>query len=193
MSRTCRAVLIILLGTLLVACAATPTAQFYALENVEVAVPGSYFDRVLSIGPIDMPEYLDRPQMVTRAAGNRLVVDEFNRWGGPLAEEIGRVLTVHLAAALGSQRVYGYPSRIAADADLRVAIDIRRLDGVAGGDVVLDVAWSVIDERTLAVVETRSASYRDAWGESGYGAYAAAMSRLVSRLGDDLVASLLRL
>ncbi|MCB1772057.1 MAG: membrane integrity-associated transporter subunit PqiC [Gammaproteobacteria bacterium] len=182
-----------LLCTLLTACAATPTAQFYALENTGAALVGDRFDRVLSIGPIDVPEYLDRPQMVTRAEGNRLVVDEFNRWGGPLAEEVSRVLTGHLAAVLGSQRVYGYPSRIAADADFRFAIDIRRFDGVPGGDVVLDVAWSVIDERTLAVIETRSTSYRDPWSGAGYGAYAASMSRLIGRLGDDLADSLSRL
>jgi len=177
----------------LAGCATTPTAQFYALENVDVAASPGRFDRVLSVGPIDVPEYLDRPQMVSRETGNRLVVDEFNRWGGPLAEEVGRVLTGHLGAALNSQRVYGYPNRIAADADYRVAIDIRRFDGVSGGDVVLDAAWSVIDERTLAVLETRSAIYREAWGDTDYGAYAAAMSRLVSLLGDDLVATLQRL
>jgi uncharacterized lipoprotein YmbA len=182
---------LLLLGGL-TGCATTPTAQFYALENVDVKGASGRFDPVLSIGPIDVPEYLDRPQMVTRVGGNRLVVDEFNRWGGPLAEEVGRILTGHLATALRSQQVYAYPSRIAADADFRVAIDIRRFDGVPGGDVVLEAAWSVIDERTLAVVETRSAAYREVWSDTGYGAYAATMSRLVGRLGDDLVDTLVR-
>jgi uncharacterized lipoprotein YmbA len=182
--------LLLLVG--LVGCATTPTAQFYALANVEVKETLGRFDPVLSIGPIDVPEYLDRPQMVTRADGNRLIVDEFNRWGGPLAEEVGRILAGQLATALRSQHVYGYPSRIAADADFRVAIDIRRFDGAPGGDVVLEVAWSVIDERTLTVVEARNAVYREAWSDAGYGAYAATMSRLVGRLGDDLVDTLVR-
>lgn len=180
--------------TLLVAgCSTTPTASFYALNTTEpaggaVAYPGS-----AALGPVDMPEYLKRPQIVSRVGGNRLRVDEFNRWGGMLEEEIVRVLTQRLIDVLGTQQVYGYPSRVIAETDHRIALDVRRFDGELGGEVVFDVAWSIIDERNGDVLLTRHATYRQKTGATDYAGYAAALSALVAQLGDDLAATLVGL
>lgn len=176
--------LLLILG-LLAGCVTTPQARFYALS---AAVPaGSVTTNLsLALGPVDLPEYLDRPQMVTRAGGSRLTVDEFNRWGGALEEEIGRVLALYLGRRLGAQHVYSYPSRIAAETDYRIAIQIRSFDGTLGGEVHLDVAWSLIDERSAKVVQTRQTAYQGLAGGTDYDAYAAALSDLLVRLGDDL-------
>lgn len=175
---------------LLGACATTPTASFFALDAGEVAPRGTALTRVLALGPIDLPEYLDRPQIVSRAGGNRLIVDEFNRWGGRLDQEIGRELTRWLGQRLGTRQVYAYPSRIAARIDYRVALEVRRFDGVLGGDVELDVTWAIIDESTAAVARTGHSAYRLTAASPGYDVYADVLGRLLARLGEDIATAL---
>lgn len=167
------------------ACSTTPTSSFYALGQTAPAVAGEPAGFSLSLGPIDLPEYLERPQIVTRAGDNRLRVDEFNRWGGPLDQEVDRVLSQQVGQRLGT-RVYSYPSRVVSDVDYRIAIDFRRFDGELGGEVALDAAWSVIDDRSGRVVATRQAAYSQAAAGTDYAAYASALSGLLTRLAEDV-------
>jgi hypothetical protein len=173
-----------------VGCSTTPTARFYALSVQGGAVSHAKSALVVAVGPVEMPEYLDRPQIVTRVGDNRLSVDEFNRWGGRLDEEIVHVLTQRIGQRLGTQHVYGYPSRVSAQTDYRIVLALRRFDGTLGGEVVLDVAWSLIDDRSGQVVAIRQASYRQASGGADFDVYAATLSAVLARLGDDLGAAL---
>ena len=171
---------------LLSGCTTVPQTQFYTLESTAPALEKASSTLTLAIGPIDLPEFLDRPQMVLRDGNNRLLFDEFHRWGGALDQEIERVLAGRLAAQLGTQRIYGYPSRIVANSDYRIALDIRAFDGNLDGTVQLDVAWSLIDDRSAAVLDVQRASYREAVTQPEHAAYAAALGQLLERLGEDL-------
>ncbi len=181
---------------LLAACAAVPETRFFALANLSPATatgsdPASRLS--VAVGPVDLPRYLDRPHIVSRSGDNRLRVDEFNRWGGSLEEEVGRVLGEYLGHRLGSQRVYSYPSRIAAETDYRIALDIRAFDGVLGGEVRLDVAWSLIADRSGEVLHVHHSVYRAAAAGEGYEGYVAAMSRALGDLGRELADALVGL
>jgi len=164
----------------------TPQANFYLLNATEPAPVVRASSLVLAIGPVDLPQYLDRPHIVTRNGSNRLRVDEFNRWGGALEEGIIRVVARRVGARLGTQRIYSYPSRVVADTDFRIALDIRAFDGYLDGDVVLDVSWSLIDDRSGEVVQTQQARYQRRSPGADYDAYAAALSDTLAQLGDDL-------
>lgn len=171
---------------LLPACTTTPQAEFYMLGSGSPVSSDTSSKLVIAIGPVDLPQYLDRPHIVSRTGGNRLSVDEFNRWAGSLEEDITRVLTRRVGDRLGTRHVYGYPSRVVADTDYRVAIDVRVFDGALGGEVVLETSWAVIDDRANRIVRTRQAAYRDAVQGADYDAYAAALSALLGQLGDEL-------
>ena len=177
---------------LVAGCATTPREQFYTLGDTAPAVTGATSTLTLALGPIDLPQYLDRPQIVSRSGDNRLNVDEFHRWGGALDQEIERVLAAQLAAGLGTQRVYSYPSRIVAATDYRIALSIRGFDGALDGMVQLDVAWSLIDDRTADVLEVQRSVYDEPVASPDYAAYAAALGNLLGRLGDDLAEALRR-
>ncbi len=174
----------------LTACATTPAAKFYALNAKATGPAGAASDLALAVGPVDLPRYLDRPQIVTRSGDSRLVLEEFHRWGGSLDEEITRVLTERIGSRLQTRRVYSYPSRLAADLDYRVALELRTFDGVLGGEVRLTVAWSLIADRNGEVVTTRQSDYRVAAADAGYEAYVAAMGELLAELGDDIAEAL---
>jgi uncharacterized lipoprotein YmbA len=178
--------LALLVTVLAVGCATTPEARFYSLTGPQGGTVGTDDGPSLAIGPVDLPRYLDRPQMVSRAGDNRLLVDEFNRWGGVLDQEITAVLARGLGQRLGTQRVYSYPSRIAPEVDYRIALEIRRFDGELGGEVVLEAAWSLVDDRTGDILDTRRVEYREPAAGPGYSAYVAALQRTLERLAQEL-------
>ena len=193
MSRLTRILLPVIVAFMMAACATTPVATFYALSAFPAEPSGQAGKLTLAVGPIDLPRYLDRPQIVTRSGDNRLVLEEFHRWGGALDEEVNRVLADRLGSRLDTDRVYRYPSRIVADLDYRVALDIRMFDGPLGGEVRLDAAWSIIADRNGEVLLTRQSVYRSAAADGSYATYVTAMSELVARLGDDLALGLVAL
>jgi uncharacterized lipoprotein YmbA len=170
----------------LAGCATTPASRFYALAANPTERLAERPDLVIAIGPIDLPRYLDRPQIVSRTGGNRLDVDEFNRWGGALDEEIARVLAIELGRALATDQVFSYPSRLAADSDYRVALDIRSFDGPPDDAVELVLAWSLIADRSGEVLHTAQASYRADVAGTGVEAYVRAMSAALNGLTRDL-------
>lgn len=171
----------------LTACTTTPVTNFYTLADRGPVEQKLRSDLILALGPIELPQYLDRPQLVTRIDGNRLKVDEFNRWGGSLEEEIARVLAQHIGRSLGTRHIYSYPSRVVADSDYRLALDIRGFDGRLGGEVRLEVAWSLIADYSGEIVHTSQASYRSETAAAGdYEAYVAALSDTLTQLGEDL-------
>lgn len=164
----------------------TPQSSFYALRPGHPEVVVSRGSLALAVGPIDLPRYLDRPQIVSRSGDNRLEVAEFDRWGGALEEEIARVLISQLAKSLQTDRVFGYPSRLAADADYRLALDIRSFDGPRGGSVELVLAWSLIADRSGEVLSTDSATYRAQAAGPDIDAYVAAMDQALAAFGNDI-------
>jgi len=186
MTQGLRRMALVAIVALLGACASTQQARFFALSLADPAPVGPRSSWVLAVGPVDLPRYLDRPQIVSRAGANRLDVDEFNRWGGALDEDIGRVLAQHLGRSLQAQQVFVYPSRLASETDYRIPLEIRAFDGPRGGPVTLDLVWSLIDDRTGRVVHTEQSSYRAETQGEAIDAYVAAMNALLGRLGDDV-------
>lgn len=161
--------------------------RYFTLEPVVEPASSPPIAAVVAVGPVDVPDYLDRPQIVTRRGGNELLFDEFNRWGGPLDDEVNRLLVRHLGKALGRTQVLSYPSRLAASWDLRVVIELKRFDGKVGGDVLLLVNWSLMDEALGEPLLTRQGEYvTSSEAGGGYAAYVQALSRLAGQLAEDL-------
>src|SRR5664279_3044471 len=82
---------------LLTGCASSPSSKFYQLNpgQNKTSVTGDVSldqSQVIAIGPVRIPDYLDRPQIVTRSGKNELKLSEFDRWAGSLESDVNRVL-----------------------------------------------------------------------------------------------------
>jgi uncharacterized protein len=175
-------------------------ARFYTLEPAQVRdVPGSgATDVTLAVGPVELPDYVDRPQIVTRTGANELVIAEFDRWGGSLDNQITGSLVAALRDRLASRQIAVAPwrSAIVPGANpYRVAVSVSRFDAVPGQSVVLQARWELIAQRngkeeSLGVKE---ASVTEKLDGSGYDAVVAAMQRALSRfaqeMGDSIAAN----
>jgi uncharacterized lipoprotein YmbA len=79
----------------LTGCADSQPTRFYTLSPLADASGGTPLadlpEFTVGVGPVTLPPYLDRPQLVTRAGGNRMVLADFDSWVEPLQGMFARV------------------------------------------------------------------------------------------------------
>ena len=127
---------------LLAACGSPPRERFYTLDAPE---PPASADGALSIavGPVTIPELVDRPQFVVRVGANQVTIAEQARWAEPLKSAIARVVAANLASALSARAV----SQRNSEADHRVALDVQRFESGPGDSVLIDAVWTVTSSK----------------------------------------------
>lgn len=176
-----RALLTALLAMLLAACA-SPAARFYTLTGAPPAAEAA--GPSVAIGPVTIPAAVDRPEIVTTVAPNEVWPDEFNRWAAPLADAIGLALAQDLAASLPTPRVT-LAAATTYEPEYRVAIEVQRFESVTGGYALQDAVWTVRRSRDGAARNGRTTTREPAAGAT-YEALAAAHSKALARLGQDI-------
>ena len=101
----------------------------------------------LGVGPIRMPLYLDRTDIVTRGSLNRVDIADFAQWAGPLQENFSRVLAENLSVLLATDKVGIFPFVRRESVDYNVTVYVTRFDGVPGDKAHLRARWSILDNR----------------------------------------------
>jgi hypothetical protein len=139
----------------------------------------------VAVGPITLPEVVDRPQFVLRAGPNEVTIVELHRWAGPLKSEIPRIIAENLAADLNVKRVAAYPQSAGDNADYRVLVDIQRFDSTMGESATIDALWTVKRVSDSALRTGRSTARESSSGGS-YDVVAAAHSRALATISREI-------
>ncbi len=170
-------------------------SKFYLLRSMEnprnsLPTAGNEDSVSVLIGPITLPAYLDRTQMVTVAGKHELVLDEFNRWAEPLKDNFYHVLMENISLLLNTADVYTYNSDGSTTADYQVVIYVTRFDGVPGGDVGLNAFWSIIDEKDRSVLIKRKSVFRTAVPAVGTAGMVEALNRTLTEMSHEIASAL---
>ena len=193
----------------LAGCAVSDPTQFYTLgpaaassptaESVERKVSASTSrSRVaatgavgIGVGPVLLPGYLDRNQIVVRTGADRVELSMFHRWAEPLADGIVRTLAEEIGARVPTERIVIFPWRgvVARVIQYQVVVAVLRFDGRPGGDVTLDTRWRILGRDGDELAFRRSTVIETAAG-SGYEPMVAAMSRALVTLGQEIAAEI---
>lgn len=104
---------------------------------------GRYAAPVVAVGPVTLPEYLDRSEIVWRKGNLHLVMEDGDRWAESLRAGIHRVLSVSLARRLGEAAVVLPAGDRDSEADLAVPVFIDAFERDDQGRVTLSVQWEV--------------------------------------------------
>ncbi len=175
---------------ILAACAESQPSRFYLLSSLPPAeASGSGKPLSVGVGPISMPEYLNRPQIVTRETDTKLALAEFDRWGEPLGELFSQVMAANLSSLLKTERVYSLPRRRTASLDYQVEIDVYRFDADQAGLVHLTARWSLYGKGGKKLLETGTVSFTEPGGRSP-DALADGMSRVVERFSRSIASEI---
>ncbi len=142
---------------------------------------------VIGLGPIKLPEYLDRPEVVTRVAPDRLELSPTDRWAESLSSDFRQVMAQDLSAQLGTQMITFYPWYRTTHVDYQVQIDVFRFERDSAGTATLVAHWQLFDG-SGAILYATDATITESLkpDESG----AAAMSRAVGNLAEQIASSI---
>jgi len=188
-------VIVSLVGLFLLAsCGSSTPSRFYVLTPLAAGKPTHAPDGLaIGVGPVVIPQYLDRPQLVTRSSDNRLDVGETDQWGGRLNDNVTRVLAENLSGLLQTDRVSIYPWTDATAVGLQVTADIVEFERNAGGAVTLSAFWNITDVANAKIVATRRSTIVknvETKGTESYDATVAAMSAALADLSQEIAAQI---
>lgn len=172
-------------------CASSPPPRYYRLVASAAPAPVALVTTpAVIVGPFQLAEYLARPQIVRQAAGNRMRIDEGERWAEPLDASFQAVVTANVSRLLGSDRVLEYPAQAILQDARRVAGRIVRFDVNTTGEAVLEVQWGIV-AATGAVVRPGQVSRYTSQATAGSTAAAvAALNATATAFSADVAAAL---
>jgi len=161
-------------------------SRFFVLAPEPAAAPAVADGPVIGVGPVTLPEYLDRNVLVTRVGPNEVDPAESYWWAEPLEDQVPAVLAQNLAGRLGASRAVTYPWARTLEPDITVRAVFTRFEADTDGTAHLEAQWWITaagSERagSSALSEPASAAVPDA--------EVAALSRLLGRLSDEIAAA----
>ena len=187
---------VVMVSLLIGGCGSSRPAKFYILHPVNS--PGAAGKQAtlstpavtVGVGPVEIPDYVDRPQIVTRTAQNELDVNVFHRWAGGLKPDVTRVLTENLSALLPADQVAVVPWRRSVPLQHRVTVDVTRFDATPGDSVWLKAQWTIYGQDGKTVAMARETNVKEPVNGRDYTSIVEAMSRALGSLSKDIAAGL---
>ena len=95
-----------------------------------------------------LPQYLERPQIVTRTSENRLKLEEFHQWGGNLRKNMIRVIAKNLSQLLATPNITCTPNRSSTPQDFRIILEVMYFEKRYDNKVHLSVQWRLLCGKT---------------------------------------------
>jgi uncharacterized protein len=184
-----------LLSSLVAACAGpSPRSNYYLLNALPEQETGQAATAAsdglsIGIGPISLPDYLDRQQIVIRTDPNEVSFSEFDRWAEPLINKFMRVFKEDLVDRLRTDTIFVYPWPPDAVFEFQVAAEVTRFDAHPGDSAQLDVQWMILRAHDREVILSRKSSYTVELDRSDYKTIVAAQSRTVADFSREVAAA----
>jgi hypothetical protein len=182
-----------LLAWVLAGClGASRPVDFYTLTPLPrpAAGPEVTPGTIIAFYPVLIPEYIDRPQIVTRTDDNQIALSEFNRWGGTLKHELTNVLVQNLNVLLAERRANVMLDTLTFDPNFLVTVAVNRFDGQLGNTVWLNAAWSIRDLKAKKMLAVKTSVIQEKAAAQDYAALVAAESRAIAALSREIAAEL---
>src|SRR5580658_10172514 len=163
----------------------TPTADTAAATPASAPGSNSNSDFTIGLGPIKLPPYLDRPEIVTRAAPNRLELSKEDRWGESVQNGFTIAMNRNLAAQTGAA-VIDFPWYNTVHIDMQVQIDVYRFETDSQGTATLSAKWTILDSTGKTILYKVEAHLTQPSKPGDQTDAAAALSRTIGDLSGQI-------
>ena len=188
--------IICLLVLMIAGCrSSTPPVEFYTLASLpgmemESHEQSAVRDITIGIGPVQLPQFLNRPQIVIRSGPNKLTVSEFHRWGGYFDQDFLRVLAQDISILLPNSRVVEFPWEDRADPDYRIEFNVHQFDGQPGNFVLLNATWTIKERKGTKALYARRSIIKQPVPGNDYEALVSAHSQALAALSREIAAAI---
>jgi uncharacterized lipoprotein YmbA len=173
-------------------CGGSKPSRFYSLTPVKTMTGDFKNDPVthiaIGIRTLKLPEYLLREQIVTRSAGDEIIVSEFHRWAEPLEENFKRVLIEDLSKDVPTNNVFLFPARDSSVTNYQILLDVTQFEQKENS-ITLSARWGVTKGEAAVFLMDKQSSYSEQISvdkDENYKSIVAAMSRLMGKLSEDI-------
>lgn len=177
-----------LIGCALSGCSVSSPSRFYTLEPVAAAGSGASMKAAILVGPVSVPDAVDRPEFVVHSGPNRVDIDEFNRWASPLSDGIAQTVVADLGKLLDDPDVAAAPLANFNPA-YRVVINVQRFESTLGQSANLEAVWTVRHAPDGYTRFGRTA-VTEPVKDGSFAGLAAAHSRAIAKLSGDIAAAI---
>lgn len=159
---------------------ADPTV-FYVLKEKPAKDKANHYLN-MNVLPITLPNYMDKPQVVSYLGDNTLLVSEISRWGEPLNNAVARIMNLNLLSnSTPNSKVYSYPFATFDNKLPTLSISINELCGTLGKESTIKATWTLGDPKTNTLLADGVFKKTIANGKS-YADYVDSISVLLSDL-----------
>lgn len=172
----------------------TPPPRFYTLRLINNLEEIKKFEIdskvIIGIGPIEIPEYQNRPQIVTQNKDGMLTFAQFERWGESLDSAVGRVILENLTLMLPQAEFQIFPCNYAIALDYQVIVNVVQLESQLDKDIFLAIQWTIIDPKTKTMLLTKRSQIHQLINPHNYSGLAQALSRGCTLLSSEIAENL---
>ncbi len=186
--------LIVLLAIGIAGCS-TQETRHYTLAPVglpaKIGITGGPAITV-GVGPVRLPDYLDRPEIAIRLSDYTVDLLTFEHWAAPLDQQFPRVLITNMQAEMPFARVIGFPPVQPTPVDVQVEVDVQQFDVDVAGTAVLIANWQLRGPGGQSILSSAQAQVMANAKENTMpgrvGALSEAVAKLARALSDAVVA-----
>lgn len=190
-SRAVRLTVMAFLVFSLSGCAGSRSSTFYLLSPTSVgkdeAKSTEQGDCIhLRIARVTIPEYLNRPHIVTRTTENILSLSDDDQWAEPLSDTVARVLAENISQHVCTRKISLSPGKASGESDYRVEVEVYRMDGSLGKDAVLDAWWTVSGGAGNLFLQSKRSKFSESVTGDTYSAFVQAQSRILDTFSREI-------
>ncbi|MDP2928279.1 MAG: PqiC family protein [Candidatus Omnitrophota bacterium] len=175
----------------------SPVPKFYTLHSTGSPGENKLLDiapkLIIGIGPVEIPEYQNRPQIVTRDKDGMLTFAQFERWGESLDSGLARLILENLTMMFPQAEFQIFPCNFSIPLDYQVIVNVVQLESQLDKDIFFAAQWTIIDSKTKEMLLTKRSGIRQAINPHTYSGLALALSRVCTLLSGEIAENLSKL
>ncbi len=187
-------VLILQAGCVSVSASRDP--RFYgiaALEDNKIKPINLSSDFAVAVSVIKIPEYLNRPHIVTQDKNHQMHFSQFDRWAESLDNGMTRVIKENIAYILPRARIVSYPLDFPSDAAFRLEMEVTRFELDLTGELLLAVQWAVVDVGYPKNTVIKRSEFRVPVENKNYAGAVNALSAACASLSSEIAQMIFRM
>jgi len=141
-------------------------SRFYLLTSIAGDEPARIGKPItLGVGPVHLPDYLDRPEVVIRTGPNQIELSPTDRWAEPVKSGFRRVFADNLSRLIKTERVLQFPWYRGTHLDFQVHASVQRFSSISCSPrratswrFSVSCCWSVCADFHVVAVVTASST-----------------------------------
>jgi uncharacterized lipoprotein YmbA len=145
---------------------------------------------VTSIGPVNIPEHLDRPQIVTRDNEDMISISQFQRWGEPLDSAIMYTINEDVSLMVPQGTFELFPCNFAIPLDYQVIVNVISLEANFKKGLYMTAQWAIIDAKAKKMLFTKRSDLTGQITPHNYTGLTDALSKCIASLSEDIAQNL---